>query len=83
MRDTNFKWWWLSYADESGFLGALIIPAPDFIGACQIASITKLSPGGEVLGFEIYNDEAKKKITLFDIMRLFTKEEAQRIADLI
>ena len=45
------QWWWLSYADEDGLLGVLIIgPVSGFMEAVQKAKQRGLSPGGQVKG---------------------------------
>lgn len=77
-----FKWWWLSHADDSGFLGVVIIPAPDFISANKIKHILNLNPGGEVNGALIIQ-EAYKYITLDDTMKILDKERSQKISGLI
>lgn len=46
-------WWWLSFADESGFKGALVIKARGFTEALLIANLTNLNPQGEVKGAEL------------------------------
>jgi hypothetical protein len=77
------KWWWLSYADEErGFLGAAIIIAPNFLEACSMAKAYQVSPVGQVQGNVLGSDD-KKKVTLYDTMRLLNKEEAQRLVRLI
>lgn len=44
--------WWLSFADEGGFRGALIIHAEDFTTAVMESTIRGLNPHGEVQGNE-------------------------------
>ena len=79
----NINWWWLSYSDEEkGFLGAAIVIAPSFLDACIISTKSEISPRGEVLGGYI-NSSAKKKITLFDTMRLLNKKEATELTRII
>jgi len=46
-------WWYLSYADENGFRGGIIIAAHGFTGAVYMANILKFSPGGEVKGLPV------------------------------
>ena len=75
MQDIDFKWWWLSYANDHGFLGVVILTAPTFIDACKISASLKLSPGGEVIGWELTN-ESKHKINLSSILKLLNKKEA-------
>ena len=41
---------WLSYADDAGFRGAVIIDGADFLGACAESRRRGLSPGGQVAG---------------------------------
>jgi hypothetical protein len=43
-------WWWLSYADDEGFNGAVLIRANGFMSACQFSANVGFSPGGQVRG---------------------------------
>lgn len=76
------RWLWLSFADDTGFLGVLIIKADDIIDACRKAHAQKLNPGGEVMGIvfppltpEMY--ECLKPYT----GRLLTMAEAKEVDD--
>ena len=40
-------WYWLSFADETGFLGAVVIQARGILGATQLAPALGINPGGE------------------------------------
>lgn len=44
------RWMWLSFADETGFLGAAIVQAGGLLEATIIARAKGCNPGGEVLG---------------------------------
>ncbi len=45
------QWWWLSFADDDGFLGAATVgPSGGFIEAVQLAKRLNINPGGEVVG---------------------------------
>ena len=46
--------WWLSYANEQGFRGVVIVEADDFITACAKVGLSGLSPGGQVLGEPVH-----------------------------
>jgi hypothetical protein len=48
--------WYLSFADETGFLGACIVPAEDMIGAVTMAHVLGCNPGGEVAGAPVPAD---------------------------
>ena len=41
---------YLSFADETGFLGGAFIPAADIVEAVQKAWELGINPGGEVMG---------------------------------
>lgn len=45
--------WWLSFADDEGFRGALIIHANDFREAVMEANLRGLNPHGECKGLEV------------------------------
>lgn len=42
------RWWYLSYAKEEGFQGAIIIQAHGMVEACYLSKHRNISPGGEV-----------------------------------
>jgi hypothetical protein len=42
-------WWWLSFASEERFLGAVIVQARSFAEARTVAKIRGVNPGGEAL----------------------------------
>ena len=48
--------WWLSFADEDGFLGGVLIRADSFIDAVSKSHELKLNPGGEVQGVQLPGD---------------------------
>lgn len=41
---------YLSFADETGFLGGVFVPAVDVVEAAQMAWDLGINPGGEVMG---------------------------------
>jgi hypothetical protein len=45
--------WWLSFADDEGFRGAIIIHANDFVDAFARVNLLNLNPGGECQGMPI------------------------------
>jgi hypothetical protein len=45
--------WWLSFADEKEFLGAVIVHANDFVEAVMRTHIVGINPGGECKGMPI------------------------------
>jgi hypothetical protein len=47
------NWWWLSFADGDGFLGAALVAARDFVDAVDVTHRLGINPGGEVLGTEM------------------------------
>lgn len=47
------KIFYLSFADEQGFRGGLIIAGSDFLHAVANARVLGLNPGGEVAGKDI------------------------------
>lgn len=49
-------WWWLSFADDDGFLGVAIVRGLDLGSASMAAHGEKCNPGGECLGFSIPQD---------------------------
>lgn len=67
------RWWWLSFAGEKGFLGAVIVRARGFVTALEFARLMELNPGGEVRGIEL-PDEAEPLLEAF-ANRLLSREE--------
>jgi len=65
-------WWYLSYADEKGFRGGVIMSAHGFTSAVYVASTLKISPGGEVQGIRIPPEELPAESYHY---RLLTLEE--------
>lgn len=45
--------WWLSFADENGFRGAVIVHAEDFITAVMECNIRSINPHGECRGMPV------------------------------
>lgn len=70
-------WWWLSYAGEESFNGAVVIEAEDFLSACIIASSRSLNPGGQVAGVPIPT-AALVRILESDRNRLLSKGDCLR-----
>jgi len=50
MGDAATHYWWLSYADQGGWRGAVIVHAETFLDACAQARTLGISPGGQVRG---------------------------------
>lgn len=46
-------WWWLSFADEDGFRGVVIVRACGLLHAVRTANKLEINPGGEVLGYPL------------------------------
>lgn len=49
MNAVVMPWWWLSFADETGFLGAAIVRGVDAHDAVRRSHRLGLNPGGEVM----------------------------------
>lgn len=47
------RWWWLSFADERGFLGVAVVQAIGFIEAVLVTKAIGINPGGEVKGLAL------------------------------
>ena len=66
--------WYLSYADDDGFRGAIYVEAHGPTNAALKARNLKLSPGGQVAMFPVPADKVPP-YTFWN--RLLTKEEVQ------
>lgn len=47
------RWWYLSFADRTGWLGGVFIYAPGFTHAVLKTHQLKINPGGEVCGASV------------------------------
>ncbi len=72
------KFFWLSFADDSGFLGAAIVEAPNIIAAIQKAWELKINPGGEVKSLELPG-ATEDKLLPFVPNYLYSKAEIQAL----
>jgi len=68
--------WWLSFADEGGFLGGLVIDGLTFVDALENATRRGLNPGGEVKAVML--DETKG-IAPYVEGRIYSREEIDAI----
>lgn len=69
------SWWWLSFAGEEGFRGAILTRARGMISAIQKTHEIGINPGGEVKCFPIPHEaEADHPWEQF-ANRLLSKEE--------
>jgi hypothetical protein len=93
-RNQPLRWFYLSYADDESFRGAIIIQAHGFVEACYLADHRGISPGGEVLGMivpvdaELPPPEYRNKLlskevlrTIFSDMATLGEIEASRRGD--
>ena len=51
--DDRLQLYYLSFAGQEGWRGAVIVPGDSFPEALTLASILELNPGGEVRGLRI------------------------------
>lgn len=72
------SWWYLSFASESGFLGAVLVRARGFVSAHRVVHVLNLSPGGEVQGYEL-GPTLPPAVTTEMICRLLTREELEAL----
>jgi hypothetical protein len=68
------SFWYLSYANASGFLGGVIVRAFGFAHACQRARDLGINPGAEIRGFAI---PTSKNPAAKYVDRLLTKAELE------
>jgi hypothetical protein len=74
-------WWYLSFADDEGFLGVCWVKARGLIEATQIAYRLKINPGGEVLAIPLPNGIGEPPAD--SAYRLYSdKAEIERITSL-
>lgn len=61
---------YVSYADDDGFRGAVLVEAADIVEACWRARALGISPGGQALGFGPFEGQPPHPMN-----RLLSKEE--------
>jgi hypothetical protein len=79
------RWFYLSYADDDGFRGALILEAHGEMHAIELAQRLGLSPGGQVVVWEVPEDVAAtlpaaakgRLLSKPDLERLFGEKTVQ------
>lgn len=77
--DTNDEaWLWLSFVDETGFLGVYICKAKGMMHAMASINQKRLNPGGQVICYELAQDPNE-----FMTERLLNKEEATEMSKLL
>ena len=47
----SWQWVWMSFADEFGFKGVVIIQALDVVEAARLTHKMGINPGGEIMCF--------------------------------
>lgn len=79
-----YRWWYLSYADDTGFRGAVVVRARGFIGATMLANSLRISPGGECRGQDFRPEcvpaahLTNRLLTMEDLKREFGEENVVR-----
>jgi hypothetical protein len=69
-------WFYISFADTSGFLGGCYVQGEDMPNAIIAAHEAGIRPGGESLGFGPFEDELiDKNVPEKDRERLLSREE--------
>ena len=75
-KDGTMEWWWLSFADENGFRGAVLMKAVGFSTALLSTKALDINPGGEVKGFVLPTGTAVTELVMRGYsMRLLTETE--------
>jgi hypothetical protein len=85
--------WWLSYAADDGFHGAVIVDVPEimedvgFLWACARSRAVGANPGGQVFGFPFpeTDDPSFAKIQALPLETLLTVDQlrAAGVDDLV
>lgn len=75
------KLWWLSFADDTGFLGACIAEGEDMKAAIRDAWAHRINPGGSVKGYQL--DRGREELRPFVIHKLYSKDEINEIDEAV
>lgn len=70
-------WFYISFADDDGFLGGLYIDGDDLAGAVVHSHFLNENPGGEMLTFELPEGDLEANVPARDRRRLLTLEEIE------
>ena len=70
-------WWYISFADDDGFRGVVIVQGQGFITALDRATRLGINPGGEVKGMQLADDVASK-VPIETRERLLSKTDLER-----
>ena len=70
------KLWWVSFAGEEGFRGAVMVRADGFLEAVTETHWLGVNPGGEALGFD-WPDERAALVPESYMNRLLSKAELE------
>jgi hypothetical protein len=70
------RWWYLSFADASGFRGAVVVQSRGKLGALTRTHELGINPGGEVLSIDLPEDVT---VPAQAANRLLSREEVERI----
>lgn len=73
---------WLSFADDDGFRGALIVHATEFIEAVMQTNLRGVNPGGECVGVKISAEDAAQIPERWKMRRLSREDCARFDAEL-
>jgi hypothetical protein len=72
--------WYLSFADESGWKGACIVPAAGILTAVLVCNRLGINPGGEVLAIPV-PDHVAPLLPRETVGRLLTIKDMDRYFD--
>lgn len=68
-------WWYLSFANDSQFLGGVIVEAPGFVTAFAQANSIGVNPGGQVMGIPVPADKVPPAHYHYRLLNLEELEE--------
>ena len=75
------KTFWLSFAGDDGFLGAVIADADSMVAAVKECHRRKINPGGEVLGFEIPDGADLRGMPKWKLLQKSDIDDPVRVPD--
>jgi hypothetical protein len=76
-RTQSLQWFYVSFADESGFKGAVIVEARGITSAVLRCNVLGVNPHGQAMGLAIGDWPSHLSIDIRD--RLLTKDELNKI----
>lgn len=72
-------WFWMSFADDDGHRGCIVIDGEDIGDALSRAHAMGINPGGQVASWELDEAEMRQRVPPEYLRRLLSREEVENM----